>query len=325
MLGQVQVGQRHDPPVGPHRPDLLHLQHPAGGDPGPGAYRIEPELHVLAHIRLCCHAGWQPPPALAYSPNRRRGETPVQPARDGETRVEPRRGTGLRSGPSRGCLARLAAATGWGSAARPGLEVEDHGGAVVAHEPAGFSRALPRGRVQEREGGRLAVRAGEVLVLPGLLGAVAQAARLQPEQPRGAVAARGDAGLAAPLPEGLIQEVDGGLRAVRGGELRRLPGLLGAVAQAAWLQVDQPRGAVVAQRRGGLAAPLPPPLAREPHPDPLPVGGGELPGLPGLLPAVAQAAPPQPEQGGGAVIAEGRAGLTAPPPPRLRPQEYAGP
>src|SRR5260221_4344137 len=199
-----------------------------------------------------------------------------------------------------------------GSAARPGLEVEDHGGAVVTHEPAGFSRALPRGRVQEREGGRLAVRAGEVLVLPGLLGAVAQAARLQPEQPRGAVAARGDAGLAAPLPEGLIQEVDGGLRAVRGGELRRLPGLLGAVAQAAWLQVDQPRGAVVAQRRGGLAAPLPQRLVQERDAVSLPVGGGELRGLPGLLRAVAQAARLQPEQGGGAVIAEGRAGLTAP-------------
>src|SRR5258708_914636 len=258
------------------------------------------------------------------SPEAGRGDAGAAPTRDGETPLQPRRGTGLPSGPSRGCLAarrcdRL------GSAARPGLEVEDHGGAVVAHEPAGFSRALPRGRVQEREGGRLAVRAGEVLVLPGLLGAVAQAARLQPEQPRGAVAARGDAGLAAPLPERLIQEVDGGLRAVRGGELRRLPGLLGAVAQAAWLQADQPRGAVVAQRRGGLAAPLPQRLVQERDAVSLPVGGGELPGLPGLLPAVAQAAPPQPEQGGGAVIAEGRAGLTAPPPPRLRPQEYAGP
>ncbi len=161
-------------------------------------------------------------------------------------------------------------------------------------------------------------------MLPGLLGAVAQAARLQPEQPRGAVAARGDAGLAAPLPEGLIQEVDGGLRAVRGGELRRLPGLLGAVAQAAWLQVDQPRGAVVAQRRGGLAAPLPQRLVQERDAVSLPVGGGELRGLPGLLRAVAQAARLQPEQGGGAVIAEGRAGLTAPLPQRLVQEDDGG-
>src|SRR5690349_16479551 len=54
VLDQVQIGQRHDPPIGAHRPDLLHLQHPAGSDPGPGAQRIEPELHVF--LRLSRHA-----------------------------------------------------------------------------------------------------------------------------------------------------------------------------------------------------------------------------------------------------------------------------
>src|SRR5690348_7122591 len=54
VLDQVEVGQRHDPPLGAHRPDLLHLQHPAGSDPGPGAQRIEPELHVF--LGLSCHA-----------------------------------------------------------------------------------------------------------------------------------------------------------------------------------------------------------------------------------------------------------------------------
>src|SRR5258708_24534714 len=109
------------------------------------------------------------------SPDAGRGDAGAAPTRDGETPLQPRRGTGLRSGPSRGCLARLAAATGWGSAARPGLEVEDHGGAVGAHEPAGFSRALARGRVHEPEGGRLAVLAGDGPALPGPLGAWHQA------------------------------------------------------------------------------------------------------------------------------------------------------
>src|SRR5215471_10822434 len=52
MLGEVEIGERHDPPLDLHRPDLLHLQHPPGGDPGPRAHRIEPELHGLAFSRL---------------------------------------------------------------------------------------------------------------------------------------------------------------------------------------------------------------------------------------------------------------------------------
>src|SRR5262249_34459676 len=66
VLDQVEVGQRHDPPVGPYRPDLLYLQHPAGGDPGPRAQRIEPELHIFARLRLSGHdrANTAPHPAI---------------------------------------------------------------------------------------------------------------------------------------------------------------------------------------------------------------------------------------------------------------------
>src|SRR5258708_7837660 len=110
-----------------------------------------------------------------------------------------------------------------GSAARPGLEVEDHGGAIAAHEPAGLPGSLARGRVQEREGPLLAAGAGELLELPGRRGALAQAAWLQPEQRGGAVIAQGSAGLAAPLAQRLVQELDGGLLPVRGGELPELP------------------------------------------------------------------------------------------------------
>jgi uncharacterized protein (DUF885 family) len=62
VLLQVQVSQRHDPPFGPHRPDLFHLQHPPGGDPRPRAQRIEPELHGFTRLRLFCHTCGNKPP-----------------------------------------------------------------------------------------------------------------------------------------------------------------------------------------------------------------------------------------------------------------------
>src|SRR5258708_4936586 len=96
-------------------------------------------------------------------------------------------------------------------------------------------------------------------------------------------------------------------------------------AGVAGLEGEQPGGAVVARGRGGRAAPLPQRLVQERDAVSLPVGGGELRGLPGLLRAVAQAARLQPEQGGGAVIAEGRAGLTPPLPQRLVQEDDGGP
>src|SRR5260370_364691 len=100
----------------------------------------------------------------------------------------------------------------------------------------------------------------------------------------------GSAGLACALGKGLIQEGGGGLRGVGAGKLLGLPGLLGAVAQAAWLQVDQPGGAVVAQGRAGLAAPLAGGQVQEGDRFPFAVRGRELLDLPGRLGALAQAA-----------------------------------
>src|SRR5258707_840258 len=162
-----------------------------------------------------------------------------------------------------------------GSAARPGLEVEDHGGAIAAHEPAGLPRSLAKRFIQEVRSGLGAGGTRELLGLPGLLRALAQAARLQVDQPGAAVVAEGRGGLAAPLARGRVQERDRVRLAVGGGELLELPGRLGALAQAAWLQAKQRGGSVVGPGTVGVPAALAQrptePLA--PRPSPRPRGG----------------------------------------------------
>ncbi len=44
LAALVEHGQAHDVEPGLHRPDLLDLQHPAGGDPGPGAAGVDPDV-----------------------------------------------------------------------------------------------------------------------------------------------------------------------------------------------------------------------------------------------------------------------------------------
>src|SRR5690606_18251706 len=47
----VQDREAHHVPLGAHRPYLLHLEHPARGDPRPRALRIEPEVGGLLGLR----------------------------------------------------------------------------------------------------------------------------------------------------------------------------------------------------------------------------------------------------------------------------------
>ncbi len=47
----VQDGQAHDVPGDRQRPHLLDLQHPARGDPRPGAQRVEPEVELGGGVR----------------------------------------------------------------------------------------------------------------------------------------------------------------------------------------------------------------------------------------------------------------------------------
>jgi len=53
VLALVQHRQAHDMPGHRDRADLLHLADPAGGDPGPRADRVEPEVDVLRYL-----GGW---------------------------------------------------------------------------------------------------------------------------------------------------------------------------------------------------------------------------------------------------------------------------
>ena len=78
----------------------------------------------------------------------------------------------------------------------------------------------------EREGGLRPIRAREVLGLPGLQGALTQAAGLQPEQPHRAGAAWRHSGLAAALAQRLVQEGNRGLLPVGCRERSELPGLI---------------------------------------------------------------------------------------------------
>ena len=49
----VEHREAHHVPAGRHRAYLRHLQHPAGGNPGPRAQRVEPEIDL--HRRLIRH------------------------------------------------------------------------------------------------------------------------------------------------------------------------------------------------------------------------------------------------------------------------------
>src|SRR5689334_9794388 len=64
VLALVQHRQAHDVPGDRDRADLLHLADPAGGDPGPWADRVEPEVDVLRYLRgwlMRGHVQSQPP------------------------------------------------------------------------------------------------------------------------------------------------------------------------------------------------------------------------------------------------------------------------
>src|SRR5262249_10645843 len=76
-----------------HRPDLLHLVHPPRGDPRPQTQRIEPELRILAVLRISGHLTLRSGRKALLNPNLRVVTVPA-PLRPGREKLDKCRRTG---------------------------------------------------------------------------------------------------------------------------------------------------------------------------------------------------------------------------------------
>ena len=87
VLALVQHGQAHHVPGHRDRADLLHLEDPAGGDPGPRADRVEPEVDARRCL-LCWLIEGSCAPSTAGKP----AQIPQKGRSPGDIEPDPRRG-----------------------------------------------------------------------------------------------------------------------------------------------------------------------------------------------------------------------------------------